>query len=89
MRVRHPTGILPDYWRHDDIAALQLRYVEDANAGPFLRFRAAHKKVVIVADPAAVQEILSRWVPVWAGPTRPTPASCMTHDSGRMRHCQR
>jgi hypothetical protein len=55
----HP-GILPDYWRHDDIAALQLRYVEDAKVGPFLRCRAAHKKVVIVAGPAATAEILSR-----------------------------
>ncbi|KAI8469292.1 MAG: cytochrome P450 [Monoraphidium minutum] len=53
-------GILPDYWRHSDIAALQLRCVEQANAGPFVRVRAAHKHVVIVADPAAAAEILSR-----------------------------
>jgi hypothetical protein len=49
-----------DYWQHDDIAALQLRYLEDTAAGPFLRCNAAHKRVVIVADPAAAAEILSR-----------------------------
>lgn len=53
-------GILPDYWSYHDISAILLKYVEGAKAGPFVRTRAAHKRVLIVADPAAAAEVFSR-----------------------------